>query len=109
MSSPNTGQSYATTITVSNCPSKPIVTILMANKLDGGTRHQMGDAAYTQPVSAGTNKWTFTVYPTNWYHATGVGTGITLVPGYYCEGTITVTLTSGNSATVSIQGNVPTN
>ena len=109
MTSPNTGQSYATTITVSNCPTKPTVSITMANKLDGGTRHQMGDAANTQPVSAGTNKWTFTVYPTNWYQATGGGTGISLVPGYYCEGTITVTLTSGNSATVSIQGNVPTN
>lgn len=109
MSSPNTGQSYATTITVSNCPTKPTVSITMANKLDGGARHQMGDAANTQPVSAGTNKWTFTVYPTNWYQATGGGTGINLVSGYYCEGTITVTLTSGNSATVSIQGNVPTN
>ena len=109
MTSPNTGQSYATTITVSNCPTKPTVSITMANKLDGVTRYQMGDAANTQPVSAGTNKWTFTVYPTNWYQATGGGTGIFLVPGYYCEGTITVTLTSGNSATVSIQGNVPTN
>ena len=69
----------------------------------------MGDAANTQPVSAGTNKWTFMVYPTNWYQATGGGIGTNLVPGYYCKGTITVTLTSGNSATVSIQGNVPTN
>ena len=108
MTSPNTGQSYATTITVSNCPTKPTVSITMANKLDGGTRHQMGDAANTQPVSAGTNKWTFTVYPTNWYQATGSGTGIILTSGYYCEGTIKVTLTSENSATVYIQGNVQT-
>ena len=108
MTSPNTGQSYATTITVSNCPTKTTVSITMANKLDGGARHQMGDAANTQPVSAGTNKWTFTVYPTNWYQATGSGTGISLIPGYYCEGTIKVTLTSENSATVYIQGNVPT-
>ena len=108
MTSPNTGQSYATTITVSNCPTKPTVSITMENKLDGGTRHQMGDAANTQPVSAGTNKWTFTVYPTNWYQATGSGTGISLTPGYYCDGTIKVTLTSENSATVYIRGNVPT-
>lgn len=107
MSSPNTGQSYATTITVSNCPSKPTVSILMSNKLDDGLKHQMGDAANTQPVSAGTNKWTFSVYPTNWYHATG-GTGISLTPGYYCDGTIEVTLTSKNSATVYIRGHVAT-
>ena len=79
----------------------------MSNKLDDGQRHQMGDAANTQPVLAGTNKWTFTVYPTNWYHATG-GTGISLVPGYYCDGTIKVTLTSENSATVYIRGYVGT-
>lgn len=108
MTSPNTGQSYATTITVSNCPTKPTVSITMENKLDGGIRHQMGDAANTQPVSAGTNKWTFTVYPINWYQATNSGTGINLTPGYYCNGTIKVTLTSENSATVYIRGNVPT-
>ena len=108
MSSPNTGQSYGTTITVSNCPTKPTVSIVMNKQLDNGLKRQMGDAANTQPVSAGTNKWTFSVYPTNWYHATG-GTGISLVPGYYCQGKVTVTLTFGNSATVSIQGNVPTN
>lgn len=108
MSSPNTGQSYATTITVSNCPSKPTVSILMSNQLDGGQKQQMGDAANTQPVSAGTNKWTFTVYPTNWYHATGGGTGISLTPGYYCDGRIKVTLTSENSATVYIRGHIPT-
>lgn len=107
MSSPNTGQSYGTTITVSNCPTKPTVSIVMNKQLDNGLKHQMGDAANTQPVSAGTNKWTFSVYPTNWYHATG-GTGISLVPGYYCQGKVTVTLTVGNSATVSIRGNVPT-
>ncbi len=68
----------------------------------------MGDAANTQPVSAGTNEWNFTVYPTNWYHATGGGTGISLTPGYYCDGTIKVTLTSENSATVYIRGHVAT-
>lgn len=80
----------------------------MSNKLDNGQKHQMGDAANTQPVSAGTNKWTFTVYPTNWYHATIGGTGIGLTPGYYCDGTIKVTLTSENSAIVYIQGHVST-
>ena len=69
----------------------------------------MCDAANTQPVSAGTNKWTFTVYPTNWYHATGgSSTDISLTPGYYCDGTIKVTLTSKNSATVYIRGHVAT-
>lgn len=105
MTSPNTGQSYATTITVSNCPTKPTVSITMDEKLDNGSRHQMGDAGNSEPVSAGNNTWTFKVWPANWYHATG-GTGISLVPGWYCQGKVTVTLTIGNSATVSIQGNV---
>lgn len=108
MSSPNTGQSYATTITVSNCPTKPTVSITMNQQLDDGSKHQMGDAGNSEPVSAGNNTWTFKVWPANWYHATG-GTGISLVPGWYCQGKVTVTLTIGNSATVSIQGNVPTN
>lgn len=108
MSSPNTGQSYATTITVSNCPTKPTVSITMDRRLDDGSKHQMGDAGNSEPVSAGNNTWTFKVWPENWYHATG-GTGISLVPGWYCQGKVTVTLTIGNSATVSIQGNVPTN
>lgn len=108
MSSPNTGQSYATTITVSNCPTKPTVTITMNQKLDNGSKHQMGDAVNSEPVSAGNNTWTFKVWPGNWYLATG-GTDISLVPGWYCQGKVTVTLTIGNSATVSIQGNVPTN
>jgi hypothetical protein len=108
MSSPNTGQSYATTITVSNCPTKPTVSITMNQRLDDGFKHQMGDAENSEPVSAGNNTWTFKVWPANWYHATG-GTGISLVPGWYCQGKVTVTLTIGNSATVSIQGNVPTN
>ena len=108
MTSPNTGQSYATTITVSNCPTKPTVSITMNEQLDNGSRHQMGDAGNSEPVSAGNNTWTFKVWPANWYHATG-GTGISLVPGWYCQGKVTVTLTIGNSATVSIQGNVPTN
>lgn len=104
MNSPYTGQSYATTITVSNCPLRPTVSISMSNNLDNGQRHQMGDAANTLPISAGTNKWTFKVYPTNWYHAKGGGTGIYLTPGYYCDGKIKVTLTSENSATVYIRG-----
>ena len=108
MTSPNTGQSYATTITVSNCPTKPTVSITMNEQLDNGSRHQMGDARNSEPVSAGNNTWTFKVWPANWYHATG-GIGISLVPGWYCRGKVTVTLTIGNSATVSIQGNVPTN
>lgn len=108
MTSPNTGQSYATTITVSNCPTKPTVSITMNEQLDNGSRHQIGDAGNSEPVSAGNNTWTFKVWPANWYHATG-GTGISLVPGWYCQGKVTVTLTIGNSATVSIQGNVPTN
>ena len=108
MTSPNTGQSYSTTITVSNCPTKPTVSIKMNQQLDNGSKHQMGDAGNSEPVLAGNNTWTFKVWPANWYHATG-GTGISLVPGWYCQGKVTVTLTIGNSATVSIQGNVPTN
>lgn len=108
MTSPNTGQSYATTITVSNCPTKPTVSITMKEQPDNGLRHQMGDAGNSEPVSAGNNTWTFKVWPANWYHATG-GTGISLVHGWYCQGKVTVTLTIGNSATVSIQGYVPTN
>ena len=107
MSSPSTGQSYATTITVSNCPTKPTVSIAMKQQTDGGLLRQMGDCGKSDPVSAGTNKWTFKVWPSDWYHATGGGSGISLVPGYYCQGTVTVTLTSSNKATVSIQGNVP--
>ena len=107
MSSPSTGQSYATTITVSNCPTKPTVSIAMKQQTDGGLLRQMGDCGKSDPVSAGTNKWTFKVWPSNWYHVTGGGSGISLVPGYYCQGTVTVTLTSSNKATVSIQGNVP--
>ena len=80
----------------------------MNQQPDDGSKHQMGDAGNSEPVSAGNNTWTFKVWPANWYHATG-GTGISLVPGWYCQGKVTVTLTIGNSATVSIQGNVPTN
>lgn len=111
MSSPNTGQSYATTITVSNAPTKPNVSVAMTMKSDGGTlKYQMGDVGTSDPVSAGNNTWTFKVWPTTWYQATGGDGGgrPALVLGYYCEGTITVTLTSENSATVYIQGNVPT-
>ena len=109
MSSPSTGQSYATTITVSNCPTKPTVSIAMKNKNDGGIlQYQMGDCGNSDPVSAGANKWTFKVWPSMWYHATGGDGGghPALVPGYYCQGTVTVTLTSSNKATVNIQGNV---
>lgn len=109
MSSPNTGQSYATTITVSNCPTKPTVSIAMKNKTDGGIlQYQMGDCGNSNPVSAGANKWTFKVWPSLWYHATGGDGGgrPSLVPGYYCEGTVTVTLTSSNKATVYIQGTI---
>ena len=109
MSSPNTGQSYATTITVSNCPTKPTVSIAMKNQNDGGIlQYQMGDCGNSNPVSAGANKWTFKVWPSMWYHATGGDGGgrPALVLGYYCQGTVTVTLTSSNKATVNIQGNV---
>ena len=107
MSSPSTGQSYATTITISNCPTKPTVSIAMKNQSDGGIlRYQMGDCGNSDPVSAGANKWTFKVWPSMWYHATGGDGGgrPILVPGYYCQGTVTVTLTSSNKATVNIQG-----
>ena len=109
MSSPNTGQSYATTITVSNAPTKPTVSVSMAMKSDGGTiKYQMGDVGKSEPVSAGNNTWTFKVWPTNWYQATGGDGGgrPALVPGYYCQGTVTVRLNSGNTATVQISGNV---
>ena len=111
MSSPNTGQSYATTITVSNAPTKPNVSVAMTMNRDGGTlKYQMGDVGTSNPVSAGNNTWTFKVWPANWYRATGGDGGgrPILVPGYYCQGKVTVTLTIGNSATVSIQGNVST-
>ena len=111
MSSPNTGQSYATTITVSNAPTKPTVSVSMAMKIDGGTiKYQMGDVGKSEPVSAGNNTWTFKVWPTNWYQATGGDGGgrPALVPGYYCQGTVTVRLNSGNTATVQISGNVST-
>ena len=71
----------------------------------------MGSAAATTPVSAGNNTWTFTLYPTSWYQATGGDGGggrPALVPGYYCQGTATVRLNSGNTATVQISGNVST-
>ena len=111
MSSPNTGQSYATTITVSNAPTKPTVSVSMAMKSDGGTiKYQMGDVGKSEPVSAGNNTWTFKVWPANWYQATGGDGGgrPALVPGYYCQGTATVRLNSGNTATVQISGNVST-
>lgn len=109
MSSPNTGQSYGTTITVSNCPTKPTVSIAISMKSDGGTlKYKMGDAAATTPVSAGNNTWTFTLYPTNWYQATGGDGGMrpALFPGYYCQGTATVSLNAGNTASVSIKGQI---
>ena len=108
MSSPNTGQSYATTITISNAPTKPNVTVSMTQKSDGGTiKYMMGDVGKSEPVSAGTNTWTFKVWPAMWYHATGGDGGgrPALVPGYYCQGTITVGIGS-NTATVKISGNV---
>ena len=110
MSSPNTGQSYATTITVSNAPTKPNVTVSMTQNSDGGTlKYQMGDVGTSKPVSAGNNTWTFKVWPAMWYQATGGDGGgrPALVPGYYCQGTITVGIGS-NTATVKISGNVPT-
>ncbi len=111
MSSPNTGQSYATTITVSNAPTKPTVSVSMTMKSDGGTiKYQMGDVGKSEPASAGNNTWTFKVWPANWYEATGGDGGgrPALVPGYYCQGTATVRLNSGNTATVQISGNVST-
>ena len=110
MSSPSTGQSYATTITVSNAPTKPTVSVSMTMNSDGGTlKYQMGDVGKSEPVSAGNNTWTFKVWPTNWYQATGGDGGgrPALVPGYYCQGTITVGIGS-NTATVRISGNVST-
>lgn len=83
----------------------------MAMKSDGGTiKYQMGDVGKSEPVSAGNNTWTFKVWPANWYQATGGDGGgyPALVPGYYCQGTATVRLNSGNTATVQISGNVST-
>lgn len=111
MTSPNTGQSAGTKITVSNCPTQPTVSISITQNSDGGTiKYEMGSAAATTPVSAGNNTWTFTLYPTSWYQATGGDGGgrPALVPGYYCQGTATVRLNSGNTATVRISGNVST-
>ena len=111
MSSPNTGQSYATTVIVSNCPSKPTVSVSIDMKSDGGiVKYPMGAIGMSAVAPAGTNKWTFTVWPEEWYQATGGDGGgrPALVPGYYCKGKITVKVDLGNSATVSIQGIVPT-
>lgn len=75
---------------------------------DGGTlKHQMGYVGTSEPVSAGNNTWTFNVWPAYWYQATGGdGGGLPiLVPGYYCQGTITVGR-GLNTATVDIQGMV---
>ena len=70
MSSPNIGQSYATTITVSNSPTKPNVSVVMTQQSDGGIlKYQMGDVGTSDPVSAGNNTWTFKVWPTMWYTA----------------------------------------
>lgn len=83
----------------------------MAMKIDGGTKkYQMGDVGSSEPVSAGNNTWTFKVWPANWYHAKGGGGGdiFMLVPGYYCQGTVTVRLNSSNTATVQISGYVST-
>lgn len=110
MSSPNTGQSYATTITVLNAPTKPIVSVSMDMKTDGGTKkYNMGDVSNSGPVSAGNNTWTFKVWPTNWYQAKGGDGGgrPALVHGYYCQGTITVNI-GLNAAKVKISGHVPT-
>jgi hypothetical protein len=105
MTRPDIGQSYATTITVSNCPTKPTVSITMEEELDNGPKHQIGKAGNSEPVSTGNNTWTFKVWPEAWYLATN-NTGI-VIPGWYCLGEVTVTLTIKNSATVSIRGYVP--
>ena len=106
MTSPNTGQSYATTITVSNCPTKPTVSITMEEEeLHHGPKHQIGNAENSEPVSTGNNTWTFKVWPKDWYLATD-DTGI-VIPGWHCLGEVTVTLTIENSATVSIRGYTP--
>ena len=111
MSSPNIGQSYATTITVSNAPTKPTVSVSMTRKSDGGTmKYQMGYVSKSEPVSAGNNTWTFKVWPASWYRATGGDGGgrPALRAGYYCQGILTVRLDSGNTAAVQISGNVST-
>ena len=105
MTSPDIGQSYATTITVSNCPTKPTVSITMEEQLDNVQKHQMGNAGNSEPVFTGNNTWTFKVWPKDWYLATD-DTGI-VIPGWHCLGEVTVTLTIENSATVSIRGYVP--
>jgi len=105
MTKPDIGQSYATTITVSNCPTKPTVSITMEEELDNGPKHQIGNAGNSEPVSTGNNTWTFKVWPEDWYLATD-DTGI-VIPGWHCLGEVTVTLTIENSATVSIRGYVP--
>lgn len=110
MSLPATGQLHATTITVSNAPAKPTVSVSMAMQPDGGIlEYQMGDVDKSEPVSAGNNTWTFKVWPKNWYQATGGGGGsnISLRPGHYCQGTITVGIGS-NTATVEISGYIST-
>ena len=108
MTSPNTGQSYATTITVSNCPTQPTISISMDSGKSGGLDVILGDAAYTTPVSAGLNTWTFKIYPTRWQTVVMNPSGSSMVPGEYCQGTCTVRLAVGNTASVSIRGNIDT-
>lgn len=103
MKTANTGVAYAETITVTNCPSKPTVTVKMTESIDGGVSIVQGNAVATSPVSAGANTWTFTIYPTDWYWASGSGSGIVMKPGEYCQGTCTVA-SGGQTAAVYIRG-----
>lgn len=95
---PDSGGSGSTTVTAT----------APANQTESARSTSLSVAVGTSdPVSAGNNTWTFKVWPTTWYQATGGDGGgrPALVPGYYCQGTITVGIGS-NTATVKISGNV---
>lgn len=107
MKSPLTGSANAETFTIENCPSTPTITIKMKTSLDGGEMVQQGDCGKSGPTSLGNNRWQFKLWPAYWYNASGTGPGIIMQPGYYCQGTVTISA-GGQTATVYLRGSIIT-
>lgn len=105
MTSPLTGPSNYETVTVSNCPSQPTITITMAKQVDGGKMVQVGDAAYGSLTNLGGNKWSFRIWVGYWYNAPGSGTGIIMPKGSYCQGNCAITA-GGQTVTVTLSGSI---
>lgn len=74
-------------------------------KPDGGIQVQQGNAAYATLSNLGNGKYSFRIYPTDWYYAPGTGSGIIMQKGKYCQGTCTVT-SGTQTATVNIRGSI---